>query len=280
LNSYPLGFYNPATLVKDAQRHGVEVRSLDVTASEWLCTMEPGVEANGYTGPAVRVGLRYVGGLSKKAGEAIALERSVAPFHGMPDLTKRVILKQDEVTALAELGALANLPGAPGAEERRAALWQVAALERDPRSLFAGLPPEARGQSGRGKRATGKRTSSPLPEMSPIERTLADYRLSGLTTGPQLLAYLREGLHKRGVLSAVELRKVPAPEHGKGLHLLNLGRRNRHLERNLDSGHVPPLPCAPLYKCDHRNFWAAAKRAGGDPCEDQPCCCADLKGRP
>lgn len=209
LNSYPLGFYNPATLVKDAQRHGVEVRDLDVAASEWLCTMEPGVEANGYTGPAVRVGLRYVGGLSKKAGEAIALERSVAPFHGMPDLTKRVILKQDEVTALAELGALANLPGAPGAEERRAALWQVAALERDPRSLFAGLPPEARGQSGRGKRAMRKRTSSPLPEMSPIERTLADYRLSGLTTGPQLLAYLREGLRKRGVLSAVELRKVP-----------------------------------------------------------------------
>ena len=208
LNSYPLGFYNPATLVKDAQRHGVEVRSLDVTASEWLCTMEPGIEANGYTGPAVRVGLRYVGGLSKKAGEAIALERSVAPFHGMPDLTKRVILKQDEVTALAELGALANLPGAPGAEERRAALWQVAALERDPRSLFAGLPPEARGQSGHGKRAMRKGTLSPLPEMSPIERTLADYRLSGLTTGPQLLAYLREGLHKRGVLSAVELRKV------------------------------------------------------------------------
>lgn len=212
LNSYPLGFYNPATLVKDAQRHGVEVRPLDVTASQWLCTLEPGMETNAYSGPAVRIGLRYVGHLSQNAGEAIAAERSVAPFHGMPDLTKRVALKQDEVTALAELGALANLPGAPGAEERRAALWQVAALERDPRSLFAGLPPEARGQNGYGKQAgrklKRKTAASPLPEMSPIERTLADYRLSGLTTGPQLLAYLREGLRKRGVLSAVELRSV------------------------------------------------------------------------
>jgi error-prone DNA polymerase len=102
------------------------------------------------------------------------------------------------------LGALAKLPEAPGREQRRAALWQVAALERDPRSLFAGLPPEAHKQKGYGRKQAG----SPLPELSPIEQTLADYRLSGLTTGPQILAYLREGLRRRGVLSAVELRSV------------------------------------------------------------------------
>lgn len=236
LNSYPLGFYNPATLVKDAQRHGVDVRPIDVTASHWLCTLEPGAsqlqQGTPQAGPAVRIGLRYAGGLSKKAGRQIVEERGKAAFHGMPDLTKRVTLKRDEIASLAELGALANLPAAPGHEHRRAALWQVAALERDPRSLFAGLPPEARtgGEPGReassfisspqaplptassrSPRATSaaiSESASPLPEMSPIERTLADYRLAGLTTGPQILAYLREGLRRKGVLTALELRRV------------------------------------------------------------------------
>ncbi|MCH7598718.1 MAG: error-prone DNA polymerase [Myxococcales bacterium] len=218
LNSYPLGFYNPATLVKDAQRHGVVVRPVDVTASDWQCTLEPGVIADINDDgaerpvPAVRIGLRYVGGLSQRAAEQLLEQRAVGPFHGMPDLTKRVTLKRDEITALAELGALAMLPGAPGREHRRAALWQVAALERDPRSLFAGLPPEARSQTDRDRnrrrKPQRKQAASPLAELSPIERTLADYRLSGLTTGPQILAYLREGLRRRGVLSAVELRSV------------------------------------------------------------------------
>ncbi len=204
LNSYPMGFYNPATLVKDAQRHGVEVRPVDVTTSEWLCTLE--TDTRDKT-PAVRVGLRYVGGLSQRAGEQLANERAQAPFHGMPDLTRRVRLKQDEITALAELGALAKLPGAPGVEARRAALWQVAALERDPRSLFAGLPPDARSQKGLEHKLLA--SLSPLPEMTPIERTLADYRLAGLTTGPQILAYLRPELDRRGVLTARQLRQTP-----------------------------------------------------------------------
>ena len=213
LNSYPLGFYNPATLVKDAQRHGVEVRPVDVTTSAWLCTLEPGDPGDACVErpePAVRIGLRYVGGLGQRAAEQLIEQRAAAPFDGMPDLTKRVKLARDEITALAELGALAKLPEAPGREQRRAALWQVAALERDPRSLFAGLPPEAktqaRSQGGRGHK--GQADASPLQELSPIEQTLADYRLSGLTTGPQILAYLREGLRRRNVLSAVELRCV------------------------------------------------------------------------
>ena len=204
LNSYPMGFYNPATLVKDAQRHGVEVRAVDVTQSIWPCTLETDTEDGQ---PAVRIGLRYVGGLSEGAGTRLVEERAIAPFHGMPDLTKRVRLKQDEITALAELGALANLPGAPRAEARRAALWQVAALERDPRSLFAGLPPDARGQRGLERQLL--ESLSPLPEMTPIERTLTDYRLAGLTTGPQILAYLRPELDRRGVLTARRLRHTP-----------------------------------------------------------------------
>jgi error-prone DNA polymerase len=103
-----------------------------------------------------------------------------------------VALRRDEIEALAELGALASID--PAARTRRSALWQVAAVERDPRSLFAGVAPDP--------------AAAPLREMSPLEQTLADYRLSGLTTGPQLLAHLRPELRRRGVLTAAELRRT------------------------------------------------------------------------
>jgi error-prone DNA polymerase len=187
LNTYPMGFYNPATLVKDAQRHGVEVRPVDVTRSHWKCSLE---------GPrALRIGLRYVTGLHENTGERLAAERERAPFASLGDLTRRVAFQRDELDALAELGALASLPGAAGG--RRSALWQVSGLERSPGSLFAG---RARG---------AEPDASPLRELSPFEATLADYRLSGLTTGPQLMVHLRPRLKRRGVLSARELRRVP-----------------------------------------------------------------------
>jgi error-prone DNA polymerase len=186
LNAYPMGFYGPSTLVKDAERHGVEVRPIDVSCSRWECTLEG-------DGPAVRLGLRYVGGLRAATGHALEAERESAPFESAADLARRVALHRDELEALAELGALASLE--PGWAGRRAALWQVAALERDPRSLFAGVSPPA--------------TPTPVPEMTPLEQTLADYRIAGMTTGPQILAHLRAGLAERGLLTAATLREAP-----------------------------------------------------------------------
>ncbi|MCZ6463606.1 MAG: OB-fold nucleic acid binding domain-containing protein [Proteobacteria bacterium] len=191
LNAQPMGFYNPASLVKDAQRHGVEVRPIDVVRSEQDCTLESETEES-----AVRIGLRYVGGLRGETGEALVHERQRAPFADLADLTKRVGFHRNELDALAEGGALASLDGAT--RQRRSALWQVAALERDPTSLFAGVPPPG---SGAG--------DSPLPEMSPLETTFADYRIGGLTTGPHLMTHLRAAFARRGVLSAQELREVP-----------------------------------------------------------------------
>ncbi len=234
LNAWPMGFYNPATLVKDAQRHGVEVRPVDVTASSCKCTLEPrtpapsveqpgpdplppqarpagggrcaqlaegerssGSPAEGERspeapGPAVRVGLRYVRGLRAETGHAIEDERRRAAFADVADLAARVALARHELDALAESSALAGLDAAGGS--RRSALWQVAAVERDRRSLFAGVAAPA--------------SASPLPEMTPLETTLADYRASGLTTGPQVMTHLRDGLRRRGLLSARELRGV------------------------------------------------------------------------
>jgi error-prone DNA polymerase len=209
LNAWPMGFYAPATLVKDAQRHGIEVRPIDVASSAWKCTLEPASEARseakpsggggaGYARPvtarpAVRLGLRYANGLREQAGLLLAAERARRPFADLADLVRRVSLRRGELETLAELGALARVD--PRAHTRRSALWQVAGLERDSHSLFAGLTPDD--------------GASPLPEMTPIEDTLADYRRSGLTAGPQVLAHLRPELDARGVLRTAALRKVP-----------------------------------------------------------------------
>ena len=188
LNAWPMGFYSPASLIKDAQRHGVDVRPIDIVKSKWLCDLEE--EERGL---AVRLGLRFVHGLRAESAQHIEAARSEKPFAHVADLGKRAALSRAELLTLAELGALASID--PDASSRRAALWQVAALERDPRSLFAGTSPPS--------------ATSPLPEMSALEETLADYRTSGISTGPHVMAHLRRRLAQRGVLSASELRDVP-----------------------------------------------------------------------
>ena len=208
LNAYPMGFYNPATLVKDAQRHGVEVRPIDVAHSDWRCTLEPGADHGARKPrPAVRIGLRYAAGMRQQTGEALVCERAQRPFASLEELAARVAFQRGELDDLAELGALAALTDAP--EKRRAALWQVAALERDPSSLFAGR--KVYGQAAHARFAAEEPAAeeSPLQEMGPLETTLTDYRLAGLTTGPQVMAHLRPALRRRGVLSARELRNVP-----------------------------------------------------------------------
>ena len=153
-----------------------------------------GLQPRGHGGQARgphRAPLR--GGAARRGGAAIAAERRRAPFASAADLTARVALRQAELDALAELGALAGLD--PAAATRRSALWQVAALERDPRSLFAGAAPPP--------------GASPLEEMTPLEETLADYRASGMSTGPHVMSHLRAALRARGVLSAAEVRAAP-----------------------------------------------------------------------
>jgi error-prone DNA polymerase len=189
LNAQPMGFYHPSTLLKDAQRHGVELHPIDVAHSDWACTLERS-EASA---PSVRLGLRYARGLRKEAALTIEAQRRRAPLRSLTDLAARVALHRDELDTLAELGALGSID--PAARTRRSALWQVAALERDPGSLFAGKPPQA--------------SPSPLPEFTPFETTLADYRQSGLTVGPHVMAHLRGELRQRGCLCAAELRDAP-----------------------------------------------------------------------
>jgi len=375
LNNWPLGFYHPATLVKDAQRHGLRVLPVDVTCSSVRCTVEQGfrvvggyavradpVTANTLTANAVtadtlptrdlslRLGLRYVAGLRAAAAQRIEAERARAPFVSVDDVVVRGELRDDEARTLAHIGAFAAF-----GLTRRAALWQVAGVVREPlwqgvrgvgcyavrddkyepvmvhckdaagecreggrdtvvsrvdrvapgdgidsRVLLpdAGVPergvvrayqPDSSRGSGRSRQhrggqrtedgervrlfsadrtrkpagtgdvspvgggggseranrrgtppetsrigraatespdASARTTSipltantlttnnlttsppSPLPEMSPLDRTLADYRGTGMTVGPHLMQHLREALTARGVVRACDLPRV------------------------------------------------------------------------
>jgi error-prone DNA polymerase len=183
LNAWPMGFYHPATLVQDAIRHGVPFRPVDVACSDWTCTLEGGPGQP----PAVRLGLRYVTGLRHEAGQRLAAAR---PFASLADVAQRARLQRDEMDALAHAGAFAGFGLA-----RREALWQAAAVERDPTSLLARVRPP--------------RPDAPLPPMSPYEETAADYTATGMTTGPHVLAYLRAGLAARGVHTTADLTCLP-----------------------------------------------------------------------
>ena len=128
LNSQPMGFYQPATLVKDAQRHGLKCRPIDVTRSN--CGMHASeaietVETVNTGSLAMRVGLRYVRGLREETGREIVRQHAIAPLEAIDDLPRRVPkIQKAELTSLAEVGALNFISGQRGFH-RRDALWQV-----------------------------------------------------------------------------------------------------------------------------------------------------------
>jgi len=199
LNAWPMGFYHPATLVKDAQRHGVEIRPVDVQTSDFRSHWEERQLAEGQRDPrtgtvppagAIRLGLRFVRGLRNRSGHLIEEERRREPFASVDDLVRRCDLHANELAILAEAGALASF-----GLTRRAALWQVARAARPAGPLLDQLAdPEP----------------SPLAEMTPVEETLADYAGVQLTLGPHPMTYLRPQLHEKGVVTAAALEAIPS----------------------------------------------------------------------
>ncbi|MFZ0733342.1 MAG: error-prone DNA polymerase [Candidatus Sulfotelmatobacter sp.] len=295
LNNQPMGFYSPATIVKDAQRHGLKLLPVDVTKSEWSCTLErvaspesrvpsenqvvgrwsltvgrgdsnapaaerrqnaahgasrgksmveepdpegrknlaPDESSNSQLGTqdsglvALRMGLRYVRGLREEAARSLLLERMRAPFASIHDLARRVPeLRRDELTTLAEIGALNSVssfelqvsrelgainrisyskPEARNSKltlHRRDALWQVERAARPSGPLLENQPePDER---------------SPLAPMNHEERLVADFHGTGLTVGPHPMAYRRAWLNAMGIRRACELRDLPT---GKRLRI-------------------------------------------------------------
>ena len=200
LNAQPMGFYSPHTLVRDARRHGVEVLGPDVNASRRDCTLESRTGAEGAVGRplagwhadpsvhAVRIGLRYVRGLSSELLDRIDAERSVQPFVDLDDFTRRTDAPVDALETLATAGAFQVCFGV----DRRAGLWAAGAL-RDARADK--LPGVAIGVE-----------APALPGMSEIEETAADLWATGLSPGRHPTEYLRAELTAAGVLTAADLR--------------------------------------------------------------------------
>jgi len=179
LNNQPMGFYHPFTLVKDAQRHGVRFRPVDVTRSGALCTLEEG---------DVRLGLGYVRGLRGEAARRIEDERRRAPFASLQDFVDRAQLRRDEQRKLAEAGAM-NAFGLT----RRSALWQAEKAGRPRGPLFR-------------EEAADAEDPSPVPDMDLAERLASDLLSTGVTTGSHPIRLHREALAARGVLRAADLR--------------------------------------------------------------------------
>ncbi|HTP98924.1 MAG TPA: error-prone DNA polymerase [Casimicrobiaceae bacterium] len=189
LNSQPMGFYAPAQLVADARRHGVEVRNVDVTVSEWDCTLEGMAPV-----PALRLGLRMIAGLKEERVQRIVAERAQRPFAHVADLAQRARLDRRDLTALAAAGALAALAG-----HRHEAVWDVAGVEKLPPILAA---------AG----ATFDERDPALPAPTEGQDIVADYRALGLTLGRHPLALLRRQLAGKRLSTAADIARTP---HGR-----------------------------------------------------------------
>jgi error-prone DNA polymerase len=193
LNNQPMGFYSPAVLIKDAQRHGLRIRPIDVLRSEWLCTLESEPDGS----HSLRIGMNYAKGLRQASAEAIIATRNRdGSFTSVDDLTIRVPeLSRNELVSLARIGALNSVVDVT---HRRDALWQVEAAGRPIGPLLRNLRTH-RDQT---------EFNMPLRQMTTDERLAADYAGTGLTTSPHPMAYQRAAMRAKGILSARDLSHV------------------------------------------------------------------------
>ena len=205
LRSQPMGFYSPQSLVADARRHGVLTRGPDVLDSRARTDLETDEDHRGYRidppreqvqgeraaqGPAIRLGLDQVRGISTGTAEAIVAERERGgPFASVPDLARRVRLTARQLEALATAGALDAL-----AVSRRQALWAAGAAAQESPDTLPHL-------------AIGAQAPM-LPGMSDAELATADAWATGITLDEHPMALLREQLTADGVLSIAATREA------------------------------------------------------------------------
>jgi error-prone DNA polymerase len=243
LNNQPMGFYRPATLVKDAQRHGLKVLPIDVMKSEWQCTLEQSAVSTqhsdssvvgrwssvvgqtarnqkleaGNSSVALRLGLRYARGLREEAGQALVHQRALSPFTSIRDLIYRVPeLRKDELNTLAEIGALNSVSSLQFPVQ----LGQRPTTD-DQRPNWKLHRRDALWQVERAVRHSGPLldclpepdVKSPLSPMNAEERLVADFRGTGMTVGPHPMAYHRARMTAMGIHKAIDLKQLPSGRH-------------------------------------------------------------------
>ncbi|WP_426206428.1 error-prone DNA polymerase [Pseudomonas sp. TWP3-1] len=196
INSWPMGFYSPDQILQDARRHHLQIRAVDVCASDWDCSLEPVPGAQ----PAIRMGLRMIKGFREDDALRIEAARARGAFADVADLGMRAALDSRAQALLADSGALRGLAG-----HRHRARWEVAGVQKQ-LGLFEGLPSQ-------------EEPDVALPKPSVGEDLYADYATIGTTLGPHPLALLREQLRKLRCRSSRELMEV---EHGRPVSIAGL----------------------------------------------------------
>jgi error-prone DNA polymerase len=202
LNSQPMGFYSPSTLVQDARRHGVAVRPVDVTCSDWEAAFED-LDA---PRPAVRLGMNLIKGMDEAAARRIADARAQQPFSDTGDLALRAELNRSQLQALGAANALFRLAG-----HRRQALWQAVVSAPD-RGLL--------------RSAAIQETEQPqLVAPTEGEDLVSDYRSLALTLGRHPLALLRDRLSSMRFASAEQLRDYPTGRVARACGIVTIRQR-------------------------------------------------------
>jgi error-prone DNA polymerase len=214
LNAQPMGFYQPSQLIQDAQRHGVHVLPVDVTVSEWHCTLEP---ADGVTQKsaetaenldvvALRLGIRQIRGLSEDVATRLVVARDDAPFADVADMTRRARISASERARLADAGALQSLSG-----HRYRARWDSAGAE---------LPAPVLANAAIHERRVA------LRKPSLREDVMTDYATQGLSLTHHPLSLVRPELVRRRVSTASTT--LDANNRGKPLRCAGLVTVRQH----------------------------------------------------
>ncbi|KQZ91774.1 DNA polymerase [Rhizobium sp. Root564] len=192
INSQPMGFYAPAQIVGDARAHGVEVRPVCINRSRWDCTLERIGNTDRH---AVRLGLRRVKGLAVADAARIVAARMSRPFTSVDDMWRRADVPTEALVQLAKADAYR-----PSLKlERRDALWAIRALRDEPLPLFA---------------AVAEREMQPVAEqhepevalrqMTDGHNVIEDYGHTGLTLRQHPVAFLRNDLSARSIITCAE----------------------------------------------------------------------------
>ncbi|MBM4193702.1 MAG: DNA polymerase III subunit alpha [Gemmatimonadetes bacterium] len=204
LNAWPMGFYSPATLIHDAKRHGVEVRPPCLARGDWECTVEPaspltperarvqrrfvreGTRAND-PHPALRIGWRFVRGVSARALESLRGARAAAPFTSIADVTSRARLTRAEVNLLAQAGAFHAWE-----PDRRKAAWEALRAVNDTLPL-----------------APARVVPHDVAPLTRDELVQLDYYATGITVNGHPMQAYRERLARDGVKDSREITRMP-----------------------------------------------------------------------
>ena len=204
LNSQPMGFYSPSQLVQDARRHGIEVRPIDITVSNWESTLEE-VDPARRRQPAVRLGLALQRGMSREVAARIEDARAIRPFQNVTDLARRAGLDRGDLQVLAASNALSALAG-----HRREALWQAVGAVPDKDLLRPTTPDEE---------------IPVLAAPSEGDEIVGDYRSHGLTLGRHPLALLRPQLFKQRFMTAEVMSHYHNGQLARGCGIVTVRQR-------------------------------------------------------